>query len=194
MNRKTTETIDELLKEINTSPLGDLRLSSRKLLWSTITEGLDNKQKRQRLTKLDRISVEHASSYWVAKFGELESLYEILNTATELSEDSISEEQGLRVRDEFYVSVVEDGEYGDDEYPAMFVGHAAANCIGTAIDIFEYDSNDTRTDKDHDPETYEPTFLIASAFAGSLPNSGNPESRRDFWIWYLTDAVKQAIS
>ncbi len=75
----------------------------------------------------------------------------------------------------------------------MFVRHAAANSIVTAVSDVQFDADDQR-DQDLDPEAFEPDYLVASAFAGGLSDDGDPELRRAFWRWYLSVAVPQVIS
>ncbi|RMR13235.1 putative immunity protein Imm5 [Pseudomonas syringae pv. primulae] len=100
----------------------------------------------------------------------------------------------MAVRDNFYVSVLENESYEPNEYPAMFVGHAAANSIVTAVSDVQFDADDQR-DQDLDPEAFEPDYLVASAFAGGLAfasklsDAGDPQLRRAFWRWYLCVAV-----
>lgn len=45
----------------------------------------------------------------------------------------------------------------------MFVGHAAANTIATAVDDFQFEPYDHRVDRDLDPEGFESSYLVASA-------------------------------
>ncbi|MNL61413.1 hypothetical protein D3C87_1853300 [compost metagenome] len=89
------------------------------------------------------------------------------------------------------MAVVEDQDYELDEYPAMFVGHAAANTVITAASKYDFDPADGRNDRDLDPAAFEPSYLVASAFAGGLAEDGDAELRRKFWQWYLIDAVSQ---
>lgn len=95
----------------------------------------------------------------------------------------ITAEDGLKVQDAFYVDVVEDQEYEPSEYPTMFLGHAAANTVVTGAGTFTFDPRDLREDRDVDPEAYEPSFLVACAFAGGLPEEGDASRRLQFWQW-----------
>jgi hypothetical protein len=89
----------------------------------------------------------------------------------------VTAKEGLRARDAFYVDVVDDQGYEPDEYPAMFLGHAAANTVVTAAATFTFDESDLRADLNLDAEAFEPSFLVASAFAGGLTEDGDPDRR-----------------
>ncbi|MGZ9708606.1 Imm5 family immunity protein [Pseudomonas sp. GNP013] len=193
MNEKSLALIKALLSEVTAAASGELLLPLRKLLWETITEDQSEEERRLTLTKLDVICVEYGSSFWVKKFGDVEELSSILSMALALANGVIPEEKAMSVRDEFYVAVVEDQSYSFNEYPAMFVGHAAANTVITAASEYDFDPADRRSDRDLDPAAFEPSYLVASAFAGGLAENGDPESRRKFWQWYLTDAVRQVL-
>jgi hypothetical protein len=162
-------------------------------LWNTITEDEVGSIKTLILTKLDVLCVQHASFIWSRKFRDLQGITTMLSIAFNAASGTISKAAALSQRDEFYVEVVEDQDYEAEDYPTMFVGHAAANTIATATADFTYDPSDLRGDRDLDPEAFEPSYLIASAFAGGLDENGNSDLRREFWEWYLTCALKEVI-
>lgn len=193
MNKKTEVLIRKLLEELRFSPSGDLILPLRKLLWNTITEDKFGSAKKLIITKLDAACVRHALFTWSDKFGDVHEISEMLSIALDVASGDISETEALSKRDDFYVEVVEDRDYEPHEYPAMFVGHAAANTVATAMLDFTFDPSDLRRDRDLDPEAYEPSYLIASAFAGGLDEKGNSNLRREFWQWYLSDAIKEVV-
>lgn len=193
MNKKTKVLISKLLNEVRRSPSGDLVLPLRKLLWKTITEEESGLMQKLILTSLDVACVNHASFMWSQKFKESQDIATMLSIALDAANGKIPEVTALNKRDEFYVETVENQDYQVDEYPIMFVGHAAANTIVTATADFIYDPSDLRNDRDLDPNAFEPSYLIASAFAGGLEENGNSELRRGFWEWYLSCAISQIV-
>jgi len=193
MNEKSKILVEKLLDEVKRSSSGELGLPLRRLLWNTTTTEKSDAEKKIILTTLDVICVKQAGTIWSKKFGSEDGLVSILSVASGVAAKTIPQNEALSIRDEFYVFVVEDQEYDDDEYPAMFVGHAAANSIATAIDDFSFDPSDLRNDQDLDPEAFEPSYLVASAFAGGLGDDGDTERRRHFWEWYLNVAVPQVV-
>jgi hypothetical protein len=189
MNQNSEELIVRLLAWLKKSPVGDLPLAYRKRLWSTITEGTSDEEKKITLTQLDSLCVRHAEFIWAEKFGNTHDIDRILSIAQDTATDNITKKTALDIRDDFYVDVVENQEYEQKEYPVMFVGHAAANTIATATDDFVYDPTDRRTDIELDPDAFEPSFLVASALAGGMEEDGDVMLRREFWEWYLSIAV-----
>ncbi|WP_062387673.1 Imm5 family immunity protein [Pseudomonas abietaniphila] len=193
MSEKSETLVKKLLEEVKASSSGELRLPLRRLLWATITADKSDAEKKVMLTALDVICVGRAGTFWSKKFGSEDRLASILSVATGVAAKIIPQDQALSIRDEFYLFVVEDQEYDEDEYPAMFVGHAAANTIATAVNDFLFDPADLRNDRDLDPEAFEPSYLVASTFAGGLGADGDTERRRQFWDWYLNIAVPQVV-
>lgn len=193
MNQATEAILRRLMDEVKLSSMGELSLPMRKILWNALTEKEAASEKRLILTNLDIVCVQHASFMWSEKIGNLQAISTMLAVALDAAGGVIPIAEALRKRDDFCVEIVEDRDYEAQEYPVMFVGHAAANTIATAISDFTYDSSDLRHDRDLDPEDYEPSYLIASAFAGGLDEKGNSNRRREFWQWYLSDAIREVV-
>ncbi|MBC3950226.1 Imm5 family immunity protein [Pseudomonas folii] len=200
MKKEHEALITELLTEVENSPKGELARPRRTRLWSIIKENRNTHDQKRLLTKLNIACVQHGIEFWTKKFGDAQRIEHILAVALQAALGAFDEADAIAVRDDFYVSVVENEEYEPDEYPAMFVGHAAANTIVTAVTDVQFDNDHDLRDQDLDPEAFEPDYLVASAFAGglglasSLSDDGDPELRRAFWKWYLTIAVAQVIS
>ncbi|AZG89073.1 immunity protein Imm5 [Pseudomonas syringae pv. pisi str. PP1] len=193
MKKEHETLITKLLTEIENSPKGELERILRIRLWKMITENKNLNDQKQILTKLNIFCVQHGVGFWTKKFGDAQSIEHVLTVAFQAASGAVDEADAMAVRDDFYVSVVENESYEPDEYPAMFVGHAATNAIVTAVSDLQFDTDDQR-DQDLDPEAFEPDYLVASAFAGGLSDDGDPELRRAFWRWYLSVAVPQVIS
>lgn len=200
MKKEHEALIAKLLTEIESSPKGELARSLRTRLWAMITENRNPNDQKLILTKLNIACVQHGMGFWTDKFGDAQRIEHVLTAALQAASGAFDHADTIVVRDDFYVSVVENEEYEPDEHPAMFVGHAAANTIVTAVADVQFDAGDDQRDQDLDPEAFEPDYLVASAFAGglgfasSLSDDGDPELRRAFWKWYLTVAVAQVIS
>ncbi|QVK32802.1 Imm5 family immunity protein [Pseudomonas syringae] len=193
MKKEHEALITKLLTEIENSPKGELERILRIRLWKMITENKNLNDQKQILTKLNIFCVQHGVGFWTKKFGDAQRIEHVLTVAFKAASGAVDEADAMAVRDDFYVSVVENESYEPDEYPAMFVGHAATNAIVTAVSDLQFDTDDQR-DQDLDPEAFEPDYLVASAFAGGLSDDGDPELRRAFWRWYLSVAVPQVIS
>lgn len=200
MEKELEALITELLTETESSPKGELARPLRTRLWAMITENRNPNDQKLILIKLHIACVRHGIGFWIKKFGDAHRIEQILAVALQAASCASDQADAIAVRDDFYVSVVENEEYEAEEYPAMFVGHAAANTIVAALADVQFDADDEQHDQDLDPEAFEPDYLVASAFAGGmgfasrLSDDSDPELRRAFWKWYLTVAVPQVIS
>jgi hypothetical protein len=85
--------------------------------------------------------------------------------------------------------------------PPLWVGYAASAAVGTALqDVSLWPRNniiDEQTEQDFDEDEWDAAYLAAAAFTGGIP--GETENtieaigiRREFWRWYLYDAVPAA--
>lgn len=194
MDHESELLITTLLEQLNNSPSGCLPLPSRKLLWHSLTARQSGHDRRLTLATLDATCVRRGLSIWCQKFADPQAIDAILDLAQSAAMGEVSHAQALAARDDFYVAVVENEDYETGEYPAMFVGHAAANTIVTAISEVVFDAKDECDDHEIDPEAFFPDYLIASAVAGGLDAVGDSQLRRAFWRWYLTHAVPQAVA
>jgi len=177
--------IQELLSEVRRSPAGTLSLQARKRLWISLVDGRIEEDGKRLLTALDVWCVESGMPIWRRAFGCGDLLSNMLDVAVRASSGRLDPAEALAIRDEFYVTTIEDIDYAASEYPAMFVAHAAANTILTGTTTSVHDADDGREDVDLESEAFEPSFLVASAFAGRLFESGDSAKRRAFWEAYL---------
>ena len=194
MEYELARLINALLEQLESSRSGHLPLPSRKLLWQALAAGQSGQARSISLAKLHASCVRHGLPIWCEKFVEAQAIDAILDTAQGAASGAVSHQQAQRVRDDFYVDIVEDEEYQTGEYPAMFVGHAAANTITIAISDTVFEAGDQRDDQDIDAESFFPDYLIASALAGGLDEDGDTHLRRTFWQWYLRHAVPLAVA
>lgn len=192
MDQKLELLISTLLGQLSNSPAGHLPLASRKLLWRSLTAGQSDQARRMTLTRLHTSCVRHGLPFWHGKFSG-QAIDEILDVALDAARGEVAQAHAQKVRDDFYVAVVEDQDDEAGDYRAMFVGHAAANTIATAISDASFDGGDERDDDAIDPEAFCPDYLIASAVAGGLAADGDSRLRSAFWQWYLTHAVRQVV-
>ena len=88
---------------------------------------------------------------------------------------------------------------GDSDDPAaVYVGYAAADVVNTALyDLPALQGDDTAEpiqDEDLDPYEWDASYYAALAAAGGAPGEegSDPERRRTFWRWYLSEAVPAA--
>lgn len=150
----------------------------------------------ERRVALDTLCVQRVMPVWSRCFPGDDGPEQMLAIAARLLVREIDPGFAQELRDGFYVDVVEDREYPPDNFPAMFVAHAAANTVITAlVENVEGAIPDVDDDESLDPESYLPSYLCASAYAGGLDGSlqASVERRRGFWMWYLKEAIPEVM-
>lgn len=196
--KQTIQLADEAL---DSSEDGSLKLLHRKAIWRASHHNPSGDHSaqitRDRRVALDILCVEHAMPIWKEFFPDDEGPQRMLSIASHLVDSDVSIDEAQRARDKFYVDSVEDRDYEQDQIPAMFVAHAAANTVITAmVKDIEDAIPSVETDQDLDPDAYLPSYLCASACAGGLDINHviSVKRRRDFWKWYLHVAIPQVMS
>lgn len=81
--------------------------------------------------------------------------------------------------------------------PAAAAGLSAARALCTAFtdELFDGDAfDDAATDQDVDPDEMDATYLAAAALASGTvwDDASSSERRREFWEWWLAEAVPKA--
>lgn len=193
VSKELQNLIDKMIIQVRTNR--ELPLFMRRQIWDKINENSSDKQLvRKQLTELDCICVRHVLDIWFKVFPGDTLPEHILEIVHQIVAGQIDEEEAQNLYDQFYVEVVDNRNYPPENVLPMFVGHGAVNTILTAIT--DYGDNSVmyaQEDEDLDPESYEPSYLTAAAYAGGLGEKGNKERRRQFWLWYLQKAIPQAL-
>lgn len=187
--------------EVSHSVDGRLSLLTRKkVLVALGTSGgspdLEQTGFRRRVL-LDALCVRHVMHVWSEHFPGHDGPEVMLSTAFSVANEAMSLDRAQRLRDSFYVDAIDGRDYSVDQAPAMFVAHAAANTVVTAmVRNIEDSLPEESDDEDLDPESYLPSHLCASACAGGLngDHAARVEDRRSFWMWYLDEAVPAVMS
>lgn len=88
-----------------------------------------------------------------------------------------------------------------EDRPAQYVGHAAACAAFVAVDdealLPDEGVSDAELDSPEDPDLWDCAVWAAAAYAGDFPwtddvSSFDASLNREFWSWYLTDAIAEA--
>jgi hypothetical protein len=180
--------------EVKSSSIGELTLPMRRTIWSKIAKlSHDDLLTHRILTALDIECVRQTMPIWSKVFPDDDGPDRMLELAQNILDGKVDLAEAKRLSESFFIDVVENRSYQPKEYPAMFVGHAASNTVYTAFVELESDQEYfTKQDEDLDPESYEPSYLTASAYSGGLLGKGDTEKRRTFWLWYLQTAMERA--
>jgi hypothetical protein len=201
----TTLNFQQLLatasSNVDSDSLGRLSLARRKAIWVGLgtTENGDQPSglAKRRCVVIDALCVKKGLPFWFKVFPNDNGPLEMLDLAFAVLAGKVNERDAQSRRDGYFVDVVENRRYDKKDYSALFVGHAAANTVLTAFgDSSDLALCECDDDESLDAEAYEPSYLVASAFAGGLNRSSeaNVENRRRFWHWYLSDAIAETLT
>jgi hypothetical protein len=181
--------------ELAQSPEGILSLKHRARIWAQLATLSDARIGHVRRVQLNEACVRRVLDRWHARFPGDNGVERLLKFARQVVDGQVDEVRALEQRDRFYVDVVETRRYADDA-SAMFVGLAAANTVIEALIANNDDAiPNVDDDEEMDPETYDVSYLCASAAARGLnARPADAEARRDFWTWYLNQAIPEAYS
>jgi hypothetical protein len=87
--------------------------------------------------------------------------------------------------------------YKGEHFASIYVGFAAANTVTTALNDERFhplNIEDHLLDDDLDPYQWDASFYAAGAYAGGFTweEGSSVVRRREFWEWYLDEAVPLA--
>ncbi|KNY26562.1 Imm5 family immunity protein [Pseudobacteroides cellulosolvens] len=199
MNNKLNLEINKAKEALQNEPNGRLILSYRKKIWSAFgpcemdeEKAIITKPLIKRL-KLAFLCAEKVLPIWQEVYSDKYDALHILKYVKEYMDGLRSWERCYNMFNEFSARLtnLESGPLRP---------FAAGNCVslvlGTALFDEEVDDEDEAYDKDDDEEDRDVDLWDAS-FAASVALSGlywsdddnDIEKRRDYWNWYLNEAV-----
>jgi len=194
------KSISEATDELESSQNGDLPLQFRRMIMSKLGPGLGGGSPPSRTVgyvrrvRLAIVAVEKSAPIWKAALPDDRAVDDALLLAHDVMTGAVS----AKVADSNRAAL---WTYCDDlsfdrknhQIPAL-VGYAAAQVIAVALwDPWGGDpEDDTRTDRDLDPDEFECSFLAASAWSGGTPwmPASSPERREEYWRWWLCAVVE----
>lgn len=187
--------IDEALQVVEADPDGHLPLGPRRRIRRRFgrllgvanggpTDGL------RAAVRLDRLAAERVQRHWDAGTGGDGGFRRMLDLADEALAGTVEPERAEREVDRFEL-VADDLQAPGRPLRAGLAGLAAARVVSLALwgdHGEELPAN--ADDEDLDSDAWETAFL-ASLAESSTPDQPDydPEARRAFWRWYLTEAI-----
>jgi hypothetical protein len=187
--------IDEALRVLEADPDGHLPLALRRRILRRFgpllgvanggpTDGLPT------AVRLDRLAAERVQRHWDAGTGGDGGFRRMLDLADEALAGTVEPERAEREVDRFEL-VADDLQAPGRPLRAGLAGLAAARVVSLALwgdHGEELPAN--ADDEDLDSDAWETAFL-ASLAESSTPDQPDydPEARRAFWRWYLSEAI-----
>lgn len=183
-------------KALGNSGEGELALPHRRRIWEALGEGAAGfgSPGHRRRTTLDLITVEHVKPVWDTTYPSDGSVDEVIDAARQVLDARQSIQWADDLQGRAWVAFL-DRMNADHQFLAGYVGNAACTTLFTAAHDKTYPTLAPEIDDyDLDPEDWDTSFVAAMAHAGG--EVGDPEAsqarRRDFWQWYLRQAVPAA--
>lgn len=178
------------------APGGQLPLRLRRAIWKALgddgpTPGSSGHRRR---ATLDLLAAEQVKPVWEQAYPSDPAVDEVLDAARQV----LAGERSVQSADDFggraQVQFL-DRMSKDEQYAAGCVGYAACAALFTAAHDRSYEDLPADADDyDLDSDDWDAGFEAALAYSGG--EVGDPaasgERRREFWQWYLREAVPAA--
>lgn len=178
------------------SETGDLPLAHRRRVWQALGEGTEGygSAGHRRRTMLDLITVEHVKPIWNAAYPSDGAVDEVLDGARQVLEGTRSAQWAYGLKGGAWTEFI--NRMGEDHrFAAGYVGSAACAALFTAAHDKTYSDLAPDTDDyDLDVEDWDASFMAAMAAAGDdeADSAESQGATREFWQWYLREAVPAA--
>jgi hypothetical protein len=197
------EAIKVAQKAMLQNPQYNLNLGYRHSIWAALGPRANSSQgsKRfglQRRATLAILSARHVIPIWEGAGLNDDTPHRILIEAEQVLNGTVDVQTADRDFGEFWTYMDNLASKFEDSRPVM-VGYSAAKALLTALfdekfDPFHIDYD--LTDADVDPYDSDAAFAAAVAYAdGSIWNPDSSSTkRREFWEWWLSEAVPTAWS
>ena len=181
---------------LDASEPGELPLPERRRIWDELGQGPEDRGSpgHRRRTILDLIAVEHVKPLWDRAYPSDGTVQELLDAARQVLDGRQPAEWADELHSRRWVEITD--RMGEDhQFVAGYVGTAACCALSTAAHDKSYANLPADTDDyEIDSEDWDTSFLAAMAAAGG--EVGDPHAsearRREFWQWYLREAVPAA--
>jgi hypothetical protein len=203
---KLRQVLDQANDALAHDPSGQLALPWRNALWLAMGDPQENEKGYpigagwQRRVKMGILTVQHLLSIWQEQYPQDEGPQRMLLLAEQVVEDKINHDAAGSESDNYWTLLSDLGVIEDDSKPAevlpFLVGMAAARVVRTArLDYQMVLFNDpNELDTERDAWMWDESYLGAMAYAGGAVwvTGSSSERRREFWQWWLDQAVPSA--
>lgn len=184
---------------LDQNPVGHLPLPARRAIYSALGPvenrgGAPAGAGYARHVELDKLAVQHVLPVWQGVHAGDDGPQRMLALADRVVRGEVEPQSARRERDRFSVDVE---NLRDADFAPGYVGSAAvAAAITAEVDNWT-DRPPETTDDDLDPYEWDTSYYASSAYAGSMPGEPDDDAasqsrRREFWRWYLSEAVPSA--
>ncbi len=196
------DTIDQALDALNRHPDHKLTLASRAQIWQLMGERLLNETSALptiglwRRTGLALLCTKKVLNLWEENFPENRQPHKMLTTARHYLEQRVDHFSAWDRMNDFWATL--DGLfYAQKTKWAIYAGCAAAQTVKVALFDETFDTGniqDPKADRAPEQDDWDAALFAALAYCreGYLDESMSRLLRREFWQWYLKEAVPAA--
>lgn len=181
---------------------GHLALPHRRRVWAALGPALRDENGRphgaghRRRTSLAVLCVRHVLPLWEAAYPNNDGPQRMLALAEQVLSGAAPPDASDRSRGQFWTEM-DDLVYRDQLFIPAPVGYAAVNAVTTAqVDEEVEGFDEGELDENLDAYQLDASYLASLAFASGAPGEqgSDPARRREFWRWYLREAVPAAYT
>jgi hypothetical protein len=188
---KLAVAIGQAEEALASDPQGHLPLAQRQAIWAAL--GPADAEGRCTRTRLAVAATRRVLPIWEKLWPANRLPHQLLDLAEQVCRGEVDgatlTELRSRAQTEF-----DDISWASDDKSAVAVGYAAHRALAAAIrdELFDLvQPNTPDRDEDRQPDEHDSAYFAAAAASGGAPwqPGSSAERRRDYWLWWLTEAV-----
>jgi len=202
MKNELLELLNKAKNELNNHPKGELILPIRKSILKHLGEHLENSNEHalinnglKRRIKLAVLCVEYVMPIWNEVAPEDTTPQDLIKSIDTYLLGKVEWKTLWNMQNSFWTTL-ENYSMEARFKTAAYVGFAAINAVVVALFDEETeeldDDGNVILDQDLDLFTWDTSFYAAAAYSENEPEENKIQKRREFWLWYLNDAVPLA--
>jgi immunity protein Imm5 of predicted polymorphic toxin system len=185
---------EQALEAIEADPNGHLRLGLRQMIWAEFgpraTSGTYLSVPHRQRIELAVAGVRHVLPLWEQTYPDSDIPVVALSVIDAITQGGESGDASDTF-DELWEAVMDLSL--ERPFPEIAVGFAAVQALSTAMYDESFDPDDLEPEREDgdDPESFDSAYYAAVAAAHGLPAAPESDSqlRREFWKWWVTEAV-----
>jgi hypothetical protein len=198
---KVERILVDAAKVVESDPQHDLPLGYRKAIWDAIgpRDDRDDEMSNAHRSR-GRLAIEGARKVlgiWQREFPDDDTAQRALSDAIDVLQGRLDSDTAEEHYTEYWQHVDQLGF--DSKSMAVSAGYAAVTALMTAVDDETYrpEQIDLNEQDSRDIDDNDASFFAAAAFASgpswkTIGSDSDAEARRQFWLWWLNEAVPAA--
>ena len=185
--------------EVGTDSKGILPIGRRMRIYAAMIDTQDAERSYRLRISLQEKCVRHVQHLWAASFPNNLSLEDMLTLAHQVAERQVSADQAGIKAHRFFRGLDRVATNPTNDR-AIMVADTVRQLIASTCYRDPYAEIDETIDDDDEllPDSLDCSYACACAVAGGMnwrpADEVDVEARRDFWMWYLNEAIPSALN